>query len=37
MTNRYHKLYNEDFSKTYIACPVNCSVCKVWSKLLFQP
>ena len=32
MTNRYHKLYSNDFSKTYIACPIDCSVCKVWNK-----
>ena len=32
MSNRYHKLYNQDFTKTYIACPLNCSVCKSWSK-----
>lgn len=28
----YHKLYNQDFTKTYIACPKDCSVCKVWRK-----
>lgn len=32
MTDRYHKLYNADFTKTYIACDINCPVCKIWNK-----
>ena len=32
MSHRYHKLYNETFTKMYIACPLSCSVCKEWSK-----
>ena len=32
MDNKYHKLYNRNFTITYIACPLDCEVCKVWEK-----
>lgn len=32
MVERYNKLYNKDFSITYIACPIDCSVCEIWKK-----
>ena len=30
--NHYHKLYNIDYTKTFLACDINCPVCEIWSK-----
>ena len=32
MTDYYHKLYNKDSTKIYLACDINCPICKMWSK-----
>ena len=32
MNDHFNKLYSKDFSKTYIACPKDCSECKIWKK-----
>ncbi len=32
MSDRYNKLYNKDYTKTYIACSRDCKICKIWRK-----
>ena len=31
-SDKYHKLYGKNNDKIYIACDINCPVCKIWSK-----
>ena len=30
--NNYNKLYNKNTGEVYLACTIDCPVCKVWNK-----
>ena len=30
--NNYNKLYNKNTGEIYLACTIDCPVCKVWNK-----
>lgn len=32
METHYNILYNEDFTKKYLACRKNCEICEIWKK-----